>query len=535
MYPWQSTQETIDDLVGKISVKKRNNESIFRQQQETIKKNEERIAQLRHSVKEAHQDLAKMLNMDYDVIQGALNEKSTRLECKRYDAYTALKCLNEDACVVGKRLNHFIHQKECRLRRLQDLRLHYRDFKLLEESKFEKPDTQRVRLLMTKLDKMIMKRNTASFLKSTYLKTASKLESDALTMHKHLDGLEDNISVSKAELTDLTKIYNFAKEGKEQSRSLRLELEQEVYNSKQGRDATLGETRKKARDAADLADFGQITRPPNDMLGGPGKAKKSAGTSTAVKLEEIRPIIEQFGAVTNTIRAAEIPLAYERQIEHFNNMSKYSVSLEAKLAEANEHLKQTQKRLSDARYQRNEKMKTLDNEIEEIKTKSTQLSENMIQKQEQKLRLTNVVQDVRRGLSAIMERLLPAKIKGEKFDAQSLSGSISIDQQLEIIEGKLDAMRSAIQTGLELLANHELEGDELEHEVTIEQVKDTLLKLKSVIGEGVRIAVPTEEDGETNENFLLDDVNLNEFYITRDDIMKYGSNAQKMKMKGMKR
>ena len=94
------------------------------------------------------------------------------------------------------------------------MRLHYRDFKLLEESKFEKPDTQRVRLLMTKLDKMIMKRNTASFLKSTYLKTASKLESDALTMHKHLDGLEDNISVSMAELTDLSKIYNFAKEGK---------------------------------------------------------------------------------------------------------------------------------------------------------------------------------------------------------------------------------------------------------------------------------------------------------------------------------
>ena len=56
-----------------------------------------------------------------------------------------------------------------------------------------------------------------------------------------------------------------------------------------------------------------------------------------------------------------------------------------------------------------------------------------------------------------------------------------------------------------------------------------------MFGEGVRIAVPTEEDGETNENFLLDDVNLNEFYITRDDIMKYGSNAQKMKMKGMKR
>ena len=43
MYPWQSTQETIDDLVGKISVKKRNNESIFRQKQDTIKKNEGKL------------------------------------------------------------------------------------------------------------------------------------------------------------------------------------------------------------------------------------------------------------------------------------------------------------------------------------------------------------------------------------------------------------------------------------------------------------------------------------------------------------
>ena len=42
-YQWQSTQETIDDLVGKISVKRRDNESIFRNQQETIKRNEGKL------------------------------------------------------------------------------------------------------------------------------------------------------------------------------------------------------------------------------------------------------------------------------------------------------------------------------------------------------------------------------------------------------------------------------------------------------------------------------------------------------------
>jgi len=40
MYQWQTMQETIDDLAGKISVKKRDNESVFRQMQDITKRNE---------------------------------------------------------------------------------------------------------------------------------------------------------------------------------------------------------------------------------------------------------------------------------------------------------------------------------------------------------------------------------------------------------------------------------------------------------------------------------------------------------------
>ena len=43
---------------------------------------------------------------------------------------------------------------------------------------------------MTKLDKMTTKRNTASFLKNTYLKTVGKLKKDALTMHKDRGKIE---------------------------------------------------------------------------------------------------------------------------------------------------------------------------------------------------------------------------------------------------------------------------------------------------------------------------------------------------------
>ena len=56
------------------------------------------------------------------------------------------------------------------MRRLEDLRLQLRDFNLLHESNFEREDQKRVRLLMTKLDKMNTKRNTAKYVQSTYLK-----------------------------------------------------------------------------------------------------------------------------------------------------------------------------------------------------------------------------------------------------------------------------------------------------------------------------------------------------------------------------
>jgi hypothetical protein len=54
------------------------------------------------------------------------------------------------------------------------MKLHYRDFMLLEESNFEKEGQQCVRRLSTKLDKMTLKKNTAAFINRTYQKALSK-------------------------------------------------------------------------------------------------------------------------------------------------------------------------------------------------------------------------------------------------------------------------------------------------------------------------------------------------------------------------
>lgn len=531
MYQWQTMQETIDDLAGKISVKKRDNESVFRQMQDITKRNEERILQLRLTVKTAHRDLAKMLNMDHKVIQTALQQKrEVQLECKRYDAHTALKELNEDVCVEGKRLNHFIHQKECRMRRLDDLRLHYRDFMLLERSNFEKEDQRRARLLMTKLDKMIMKRNTASFLKSTYEKTVSKLEKDALTMHKHLDGLEVCSIAGRFELADLRKIYRSAKLGQEKSRTTRMSLEQDVYRSKQDRDTNIIDIRKRAKDAAELPDFS--TRAPNDILNGPGgKTKKSAYNRTTTQLEVLIPIIEKFSAVTNTVNASSIPTAYERQIVQHNILSEHAGKLDTKLEDKRKVLDDATVRLADVRYHQAEKLKARSAEIREIRQNADGIREETARQNEDQVRLTCLMEKVRDAIQGIVEYLIPTKVSGSRDTSTMTSTDADLNQMVDVIGDKLRKMQDFLQQPQSEKSDEEAKEDD----VTDSQVQDARLKLKTRFTGGVRITVTNEEDASTSDNFLLDDMNLNEFYITRDEIKKYGSTAQKLKLKGKKR
>lgn len=133
------------------------------------------------------------------------------------------------------------------MRRLNDLKLHYRDFMLLQESNFEQEDHKRVRMLSTKLDKMTLKRNTASFINRTYHKTLSKLNKDALYMPNTIDQFEVDVHSNTEELKDLHQIYEVAKKGQEASRTHRIAIERDFYNGKHKRDKRLTEYRKAAK------------------------------------------------------------------------------------------------------------------------------------------------------------------------------------------------------------------------------------------------------------------------------------------------
>ena len=74
-------------------------------------------------------------------------------------------------------------------------------------------------------------------------------------MHQHLDIFEQEAASNRSELADLKQIYNSAKHGQESARANRLTLEHDVYHNKQIRDKTLFETRKKAKESAQMPDI----------------------------------------------------------------------------------------------------------------------------------------------------------------------------------------------------------------------------------------------------------------------------------------
>jgi len=521
-HQWQSTQERVDELTGKISVKKRDNESMFKKQQEAIERNEEQISNLRVIVKEARQKLAKMMNKDFQVIEEALQGKRfTQLQCKRYDVDTAKKELNEDVCVEHKRLNHYIHQKECRMRRLEDLRLRLRDFNLLQETNFEKEDHKRLRLLMTKLDKMVTKRNTAKYIQSTYNKTLNKLNRDALTMHQHLDQFEVEVVNNQSELEDLKKIHKSAKTGQESARANRLTLEQDVFHNKQIRDKTLSETRKKAKESAQMPDISHSNRAPADILNvGQNKVKKQAMDRPSDKLASLTPVIRIFGNVTNTVTANDIPKAYKRQIENFDAMQEQAKKLEAELNKKKQIAADYEVKLAEIKYQQKEHTAELDQKIADLHESNSKLDLDAEKNAEKMESETAILLRVMDGVNSLTEKLTPARVSGVSATPSTTSRSLAennLKVQVAEINEKLKQMVKLLsQADLSAVVGEEPKTQEETEDHIDELCISTAAKQRN----GARVTIKYEDDENVGDNFLVNDINVNEHYVTREDIKR---------------
>lgn len=448
----QTVPEQVDELEKKISVKQRDYQSLFRKQGEIIDNNEDKIIELRDTVKHARQKLAKMMNKDHDVIEIALRgKKFHQLQCKRYDVNTAKMELNEDVCAEHNKLNHYIHQKDNRLRKLEELRLKLRDFELNQTSNFEREDEKRVRQLKSNFDKVVTKRDTAKYIQSTYTKTLTKLELDALTLHNDLDQLESEIAINNKELNDLKNMHIEAKQAKEILAEEGTIYEQEVYQDKQSRDKKLKTLRKEAKISRKMPETIYKNMGKNaffEMLMVRRKSMKHQSLAGEVNdLDEYRSVMNDFSTIINTERVKEIPLVFQRQKETFKKLAEEAKELEIELDKKDQDLAEAKLKLEEALYLQKEHSTELDNESEKLKRKLSQQASDSVENKEKMYLQSNQLHAVLDGINCIHEKLAPMIIDGidpsestttiRREDVSMSKQLLEIDKRLTELTGLL--------------------------------------------------------------------------------------------------
>lgn len=258
------------------------------------------------------------------------------------------------------------------------------------------------------------------------------------------------------------------------------------------RDKTIVETRKRAKESSEIPDIGTTTRAHNDFLNSGGnKAKKSHLNRPSVQLDKLIPIIKMFSTVTNTVTACDIPIAYKRQIEHFDIMSAQSVELAEKLQKKVKLVTDAQNRLTDAKYHQAENARSLGTTIRQLKDKCNFCTSQTISQNDEHDRLQLILERVSDAVVAVVENLIPTKVSGSNFDTASITSTdLSLAQQVQVINDKLESIQAVIVQHAINIENGGPEADaeskgrvstssktESSTEITSDQVDEVMLRL----------------------------------------------------------
>merc|ERR1712139_59885 len=256
------TEERLQELKGKLNLKERDNEAYFRYSQEKIHENDDLIGDLRQKVRQQRETMASCLDGDRTVIETAL--ASQRLDVLTYNRATASKCIeekNQDVFDQVKKLNSVQHKIRSNRTQIKELELTLKNLKTLPHRSERQNKTtghdisdQRVRVLSTRLDKVLLKINSARDVNTTYKRLLSYLEKDSLSLPSRLDDLEACLEQQKNELSILRKIHGESKTANDTTKYVRRAMEDEIMNDKAVRDQKLSKVRRSVKQLNDEAE-----------------------------------------------------------------------------------------------------------------------------------------------------------------------------------------------------------------------------------------------------------------------------------------
>lgn len=255
-----------------------------------------------------------------------------------YQRASAEKCIQEKKLDVWDQvgiMNQMTHQKNMKQKRIEELTTHLNSLKaqevvILGAGQFksmsnEDESEQRLRGLSTKLDKVLLKINSARYVNTTYKRMLSFLEKDSLSLPGRLDELEAHLERQKQELQQLRKMAKEAKNSCDDTRRKRSIMEQEIMHDKSSRDKKLTAIRKNLRILQEEADNFNL-QPLNlnrkrdlQSRGAGGTAESSNrmttfGSDRKVQKQALSAALDILKEVVGASKVDDISTSFEAQI-----------------------------------------------------------------------------------------------------------------------------------------------------------------------------------------------------------------------------
>ncbi|KAG7327087.1 hypothetical protein KOW79_010488 [Hemibagrus wyckioides] len=359
--------DQISELQRKIQLLEGERSAQYESSECLMKKNREKILQLRHQNKLLHRKLAEALAGDEQVIRDAFQARSSEKAAYRnMSAKEAVQVVDQKVCDKVKKLNALKHVTNTQRHRLEELTIEYNTMRasvpglLTDGVAMNEVDVtdvhpqKNLRVLENRLEKAQLKCQETEHIMRSYQKLKEHLQEESLTFQSQLDELESEIIRQKQELRDLKLMNNNAHQAKDAAKVELQHQELMVYGERRERELILNRYKKHAEEQKTQSDRGerraQRVALHTDELS--SEAQRS-GTAEEENYKTISSFEEAFTRITEATGVTDMQEVVDRfisQCDTQTHLEKMKVQNECELQRLKEERDAVHTQYQDMKY-----------------------------------------------------------------------------------------------------------------------------------------------------------------------------------------
>ena len=416
---WSHLLQQIEDLQKKIALLDGDRKAYYENSQWTMQKNKETIQRLRAKNKNVRLILAKNMAGNEKVINDAFREEDPARHCamRGMSGMEAIAKLDRQVCETKKQLNNLDHQCRMRAQKLALLQTEYaqmiKDAKMVTETvSGQSEDSQQLRILENRLDKMHLKLNEAHKIRYTYVQILEQQNVERRKWPNQLDALEQGIKEQNEELKRLHIMYKDAQNARTSARNELAKLEQSVIESKRGREAQLRSYKQQAQEKKEHAENIEkrmqqraiTTR--EDIR----RASLVSGKEQELKIMTYEEYMSTIKDATGVSDIQEVVQRFLSQAATQKHLESWRLTNEKGLRQLRDEEERLQAEFEEMKYSGEAKMSSGQRMLEGLQEKAKTSQSKCHDAMQQETQINCTIVDVRTGIEHLTNKLHHLKI-----------------------------------------------------------------------------------------------------------------------------